>query len=68
MSTEYKAHTIIARTYSGGKDLYYDLPSLEGARIVKVTHNRDNSDYITNLILVDPNGTSHILQIRQEME
>ena len=58
--------TIIARTYSGARDLYFDLPDLLNATVEEVTHkDNTNKDYETELMLKDTKGNLHRIIIAQ---
>lgn len=57
---------IFARSYIGGRDLFFGVPNLKGATIEKQASTEDNDDYITILTIKDVRGFTHTLQIRQQ--
>lgn len=59
---------IIARTYSGGKDLYMMSDNFTDAKITKSESSEDVDDYITTFTIKDNKGFEQTIQIRQEKE
>ena len=59
---------IIARTYSGGRDLFYAVPNLLDAKITNIIYEKNNDDYITELVIEDVDGLTHKLFIKQEIQ
>jgi hypothetical protein len=57
---------IVARTHSGGRDLYMGVPDLKGAKVVEVESVEDGSDYNTTLTLETTRGNTCKLIIVQE--
>lgn len=58
-------NNIVARTYSGGIDLYHGLPDLLDAKVVDVQYNHSDGDYQTTLVLEDSKGKLHQIMIVQ---
>ena len=57
---------IIAKTLSGGKDLYYGIPNLEGATIVSSEGKNTEDYYETKLTIKTSEGSDFTLFIRQD--
>lgn len=57
---------LTAYSYTGGRDLYYGVPDLEGATVVAVTPSRDGEYFQTLVELQLKNGLKFELVIKQE--
>lgn len=58
---------IITRSYSGGKDLYYGIPNLNGATVIDITYKKENTEeYETNLILKTIDNKIFTITIKQD--
>lgn len=57
---------MIARTYSGGRDLFYGVPNLVGAKIISYDIEEKVDDYVTVLNILTANNKLFNLSIRQE--
>lgn len=57
---------IVARTYSGGRDLNLGVPDLKDAKIIDVNYRETNSDYETELVIECTKGFIHKIMIVQE--
>lgn len=59
---------MIARTYIGGKDLYYGVPDLDKAEFIGTETVEDQNDYVTKLKfrLNGDEGKVYEIVIKQE--